>query len=250
MPVLYAVGPSSRRVAPAAAEWTREPDARAARDLRPARPRFRRRPLPAPSPRPASRRRSRGTRAWASGSTTSHAACNDVLRERRLGPDLAAASSGDDGVDDVQLAARRLDPRQRAAQAHPAAPARRGRLRPRATWHGSAPGRGAGGAAARRCVERDLSRRRPRSTSSATYAEPLPVLVIAELLGWPEADRHLLRAWSQAIVKMYEVEPDGRRAGGGGAHCERRVRGIRRSARRRAGRGTGRRPAHRPGAGA
>jgi len=38
------------------------------------------------------------------------------------------------------------------------------------------------------------------------YAEPLPVLVIAELLGWPGADRHLLRPWSQAIVKMYEVD--------------------------------------------
>jgi cytochrome P450 len=39
----------------------------------------------------------------------------------------------------------------------------------------------------------------------AELAEPLPVLVIAELLGWPEPDRHLLRPWSQAIVKMYEV---------------------------------------------
>ena len=39
----------------------------------------------------------------------------------------------------------------------------------------------------------------------ADLAEPLPVLVIAELLGWPEADRHLLRPWSQAIVKMYEL---------------------------------------------
>jgi cytochrome P450 len=36
------------------------------------------------------------------------------------------------------------------------------------------------------------------------FAEPLPVAVIAELLGVPEADRHLLRPWSQAIVKMYE----------------------------------------------
>ena len=36
-------------------------------------------------------------------------------------------------------------------------------------------------------------------------AEPLPVLVIAELLGVPEADRHLLRPWSQAIVRMYEM---------------------------------------------
>ncbi len=39
----------------------------------------------------------------------------------------------------------------------------------------------------------------------ADLAEPLPVLVIAELLGWPEEDRGLLRPWSQAIVKMYEV---------------------------------------------
>lgn len=39
----------------------------------------------------------------------------------------------------------------------------------------------------------------------ADLAEPLPVLVIAELLGWPEQDRHLLRPWSQAIVRMYEV---------------------------------------------
>jgi cytochrome P450 len=36
-------------------------------------------------------------------------------------------------------------------------------------------------------------------------AEPLPVLVIAQLLGVPDADRHLLRPWSQAIVRMYEV---------------------------------------------
>jgi cytochrome P450 len=30
--------------------------------------------------------------------------------------------------------------------------------------------------------------------------------VIADLLGWPAADRHLLRPWSQAIVAMYEVD--------------------------------------------
>jgi hypothetical protein len=35
-------------------------------------------------------------------------------------------------------------------------------------------------------------------------AEQLPVAVIAELLGVPEADRPLLRPWSNAIVKMYE----------------------------------------------
>lgn len=37
-------------------------------------------------------------------------------------------------------------------------------------------------------------------------AEPLPVLVIAELLGFPDSERDSLRPWSQAIVKMYEVD--------------------------------------------
>lgn len=38
-------------------------------------------------------------------------------------------------------------------------------------------------------------------------AEPLPVEVIAELLGIPPADRPLLRPWSNAIVELYELEP-------------------------------------------
>ena len=37
------------------------------------------------------------------------------------------------------------------------------------------------------------------------FAESLPVIVIAELLGVPEADRHKLRPWSSAIVRMYEL---------------------------------------------
>ncbi len=41
----------------------------------------------------------------------------------------------------------------------------------------------------------------------ATIAEPLPVTVIAELLGVPEADRHLLRPWSSDICGMYELHP-------------------------------------------
>ena len=41
----------------------------------------------------------------------------------------------------------------------------------------------------------------------ADYAEPLPVKIIAHLLGFPDSDEHLLRPWSQAIVKMYEVNP-------------------------------------------
>ncbi|GAA4251017.1 cytochrome P450 [Dactylosporangium darangshiense] len=41
----------------------------------------------------------------------------------------------------------------------------------------------------------------------ANVAEPLPVTVIAELLGIPEADRHALRPWSAAICGMYELNP-------------------------------------------
>jgi cytochrome P450 len=40
-----------------------------------------------------------------------------------------------------------------------------------------------------------------------TIAEPLPVTVIAEMLGVPESDRHLLRPWSADICKMYELNP-------------------------------------------
>jgi cytochrome P450 len=41
----------------------------------------------------------------------------------------------------------------------------------------------------------------------ADYVEPLPVTVIAELLGIPEADRHHLRPWSRDICLMYELDP-------------------------------------------
>lgn len=40
-------------------------------------------------------------------------------------------------------------------------------------------------------------------------AEPLPVAVIAEMLGIPEADRAPLRPWSADICGMYELNPDG-----------------------------------------
>jgi len=41
----------------------------------------------------------------------------------------------------------------------------------------------------------------------AEFAEPLPVKVIVAMLGFPEEEEYLLRPWSQAIVKMYEVNP-------------------------------------------
>jgi cytochrome P450 len=41
----------------------------------------------------------------------------------------------------------------------------------------------------------------------STLAEPLPVAVIAELLGVPDGDRHFLRPWSADICGMYELNP-------------------------------------------
>jgi cytochrome P450 len=41
----------------------------------------------------------------------------------------------------------------------------------------------------------------------ALVAEPLPVAVIAEMLGVPQPDRHLLRPWSADICLMYELNP-------------------------------------------
>ncbi len=40
-----------------------------------------------------------------------------------------------------------------------------------------------------------------------TVAEPLPVTVIAEMLGVPQDERHLLRPWSADICRMYELHP-------------------------------------------
>ena len=42
----------------------------------------------------------------------------------------------------------------------------------------------------------------------ASFAEPLPVFVICDLLGVPRDDHVQLRAWSQAIVHMYEQDVD------------------------------------------
>ena len=54
---------------------------------------------------------------------------------------------------------------------------------------------------------RDRLTRTGRFDLIADFAEPLPVKVIAHLLGFPASEEHLLRPWSQAIVKMYEVSP-------------------------------------------
>jgi len=40
----------------------------------------------------------------------------------------------------------------------------------------------------------------------AEVAEPLPVTMISELLGWPPEERHRLRPWSADIVRLYEKD--------------------------------------------
>jgi cytochrome P450 len=48
----------------------------------------------------------------------------------------------------------------------------------------------------------------PRADLLRDFAEPFPVFVIADLLGFPRTDHTLLRDWSQAIVHMYESDVD------------------------------------------
>lgn len=47
---------------------------------------------------------------------------------------------------------------------------------------------------------------RGRMEFMSELAEILPVHLISELLGWPEAERHRLRPWSAAIVRLYEKD--------------------------------------------
>jgi cytochrome P450 len=54
----------------------------------------------------------------------------------------------------------------------------------------------------------------------AVVAEPLPVTVIAEMLGVPEGDRHLLRPWSADICGMYELDPSPETARAAVQACE------------------------------
>jgi cytochrome P450 len=68
----------------------------------------------------------------------------------------------------------------------------------------------------------------------ADVAEPLPVTVIAELLGVPEADRPLLRPWSAEMCLMYELDPPeeyGRRAVRAAAEFADYLRGLARARR-------------------
>lgn len=147
--------------------------------------------------------RRRGAVAWHEGSarwlTFDHAAASAVLRRRELGRIWRDRAPAD------QLEPFNLLHRHQMMENEGLEHARLRRL--------------VGGAFGRGHVER--LRPRVRELAAALlgevdragfdvigdYAEPLPVLVIAELLGVPGSLAPELRRWSQAIVKMYEVAP-------------------------------------------
>ncbi|SES49455.1 hypothetical protein SAMN05216199_0379 [Pedococcus cremeus] len=144
--------------------------------------------------------------AWHSGLgtwlATSHEACGAVLRDRRLGRVFGPRTPEDDWETFNWLHADSILDSE---------PPKHTRLRRLVS---GAFGRGHVARLAPRIEElagRLLDEAAPAGSTEpfdvlASYAEPLPVLVIAELLGVPESEREPLRPWSQAIVKMYEVD--------------------------------------------
>src|SRR6478736_3452056 len=138
--------------------------------------------------------------------TTTHAAANDVLRDRRLGRIFRPRATSEDDpwtVFDWLHADSILDsepPKHTRLRRLVAGAFNRGhieRLRPRVE---EIAGELLTGLEAR--LDAD-----GRVDVIEAYAEPLPVLVICELLGAPTSDWKRLRDWSQAIVRMYEVAP-------------------------------------------
>ncbi len=139
-------------------------------------------PYPHFAARARARTRSPGTSRRGMFLTFAHAAVGAVQRDRRLGR-IWRDREPVDVPRAVQPAAPQPDDGERAAGAHPAAaPGRRG-VRPRPHRAAAAAGARAGRVAARRGGPGRLRR------ASAEYAEPLPVLVIAELLGVPRVVR-------------------------------------------------------------
>lgn len=138
--------------------------------------------------------------------TNTHGAASDVLRDRRLGRIFSPRSvSADDPwtVFDWLHADSILDsepPKHTRLRRLVAGAFARGhvaRLRPRIEQ------------IAGELLDDVVTRldRDGRVDIIETYAEPLPVRVICELLGAPADDWKRLRDWSQAIVTMYEVAP-------------------------------------------
>jgi cytochrome P450 len=141
----------------------------------------------------------------------SHAACDAVLRDRSLGRIWR------DREPVAELAAFNLLHRTSMLENEPPTHTRLRRLVAGAFGRGHVERlRGTVDALADRLVADLAARLRAGGPADLleTVAEPLPVEVIAELIGVPPPDRHLLRPWSNAIVKMYEygLPGDRRRA--------------------------------------
>lgn len=150
--------------------------------------------------------RDRAPIAWHSGLgtfvATSHDACSAVLRNRRLGRIFVPREPAEDWETFNWLHADSILDSE---------PPKHTRLR---RLVAGAFGRGHVARLAPRIEElvvELLDDARARVADGGSFdlidvlAEPLPVLVIAELLGFPDSARDSLRPWSQAIVKMYEV---------------------------------------------
>ena len=136
---------------------------------------------------------------------TTHGAASSVLRDRRLGRILRPRSRGDDAwttfdwlhADSILDSEPPKHTRLRRLVAGAFARGHVTRLRPRVEEIAAG-------------LLDDLERTVDgdgRVDVIAAFAEPLPVLVICELLGAPTGDWKVLRDWSQAIVRMYEVDP-------------------------------------------
>lgn len=138
--------------------------------------------------------------------TTTHQAANDVLRDRKLGRVFRPKSQAEDDawtVFDWLHADSILD-------SEPPKHTRLRRLVAGAFGRGHVQRMGPRIEAIAAELLDDLERRLEadgRVDVLENFAEPLPVLVICELLGAPKSDWKQLRDWSQAIVKMYEVAP-------------------------------------------
>ena len=208
-------------------------------------------PIPPSSPTPTRRsrgparsRRCSGTRGCGLWLAFTHAEANAVLRDRRLGRiwrDKEPAERFESFNLIHRNAILEMEPphhtRLRRLISTAFARGHVERLRP---WVEELAGR-----LVDELVER-VGGLASRSTCCTGMAEQLPVAVIAELLGVPEADRPLLRPWSNAIVKMYEYgrtpAARGRRRARG-----RRVRHLPARAGRRAPPAPRRRPGQPPG---
>lgn len=146
--------------------------------------------------------------AWHSGLgmyvATSHAACNAVLRDRALGRIFQVREPD---TDDLWATFNWLHA-DSILDSEPPKHTRLRRLIAGAFGRGHVQRLGPRIAELTDRLVEDCAQRMAEEGEFdviAALAEPLPVLVIAELLGFPEADQYLLRPWSQAIVKMYEV---------------------------------------------